>query len=86
MSNSSQDRPSGAPPPRFVGACTLLRTKTMYYRAADQEQPPGMIADSPTLSYWCGRTHDHIGPDRDGCDPRRCQAARACFVPPPALL
>ena len=78
--------PFGAKEPRFVRACVHLRTKTQYYREADQEQPPGVIADSDTLSYWCAKTHDHIGPDRDGCCPESCQSARACYEDPPARL
>ncbi len=77
--------PPGRTDPRFVPACIHLRCKTQFYRDADQDQPPGMIADSPTLSYWCARTEDFTGPDRDGCDPRRCQHARACFEGPRGL-
>ncbi len=73
-----EEFPFGAEPPRFVRACIHLRAKTQYYRFADQEQPPGMIAQSDTLAYWCALTEDHIGPDQEGCDPRRCQADRAC--------
>ncbi|TAH39755.1 MAG: hypothetical protein EYC70_02915 [Planctomycetota bacterium] len=83
MVNDLDARLPGMQAPRFVAACVHLRTKTQYYRAADRGQPPGMIADSATLSYWCAETQDHIGPDRDGCDPRRCQASRPCYSAPP---
>ncbi len=69
-------------PLRFVPACVHLQTKTRFYRPEDQDQPPGWIADSETLSYWCGKTEDHVGPDRDGCDPDSCQAGRACYEAP----
>lgn len=79
--------PWGAPPqPRFVPACTHLRAKTQYYRRADMEQPAGWIAESETLGYWCGRTHDYVGPDQRGCDPRRCQAGRRCYAAPPLAV
>lgn len=80
---SDRNTPSYGPQaPRFVPACVHLRAKTQYYRQADRRQPPGMIADSETLTYWCARTQDHVGPDHEGCDPRRCQSARACFAAP----
>ncbi|KAA3608680.1 MAG: hypothetical protein DWQ01_11285 [Planctomycetota bacterium] len=64
--------------PRFVRACAHLRTKTQYYRLEDQQQPPGMIADSPTLCYWCALTEDPVGPDGQGTSPGGCQASRSC--------
>ncbi len=72
----------GAPAPRFVRACVQLRAKSMYYRAEDQAQPPGMVADSDTNGYWCALTQDSTGPDQAACTPGGCQPGRGCFVPP----
>ena len=80
-----QDVPHDAPAPRFVPACIHLRSKTQSYRPEDMDQPPGMIADSPTLSYWCGITQDFVGPDRKGCSTSRCQAGRSCYAPATSL-
>lgn len=76
--------PAG-PAPRFVPACVHLRTKTQYYREEDQDQPPGMIAESDGLNYWCEKTGDFIGPDRKACRPSLCGRARACFEGPGRL-
>ncbi|HEX9794939.1 MAG TPA: hypothetical protein VGC54_13235 [Planctomycetota bacterium] len=86
MSKAEPHIPHGMPAPRFVPACAQLRTKTQYYRPEDQAQPPGLIADSDTLSYWCAQTQDHVGPDLDGCDPRRCQITRSCYQAPGELV
>ncbi len=66
--------------PVYVRACVHLRTKTQFYRPQDMDQPPGVIADSDVLAYFCDQTQDHIGPDRKTCSPSRCQRARDCFA------
>jgi hypothetical protein len=55
-------------------ACRHLRCKAMYYAGR-------LPQISDTTCFWCLRTMDALGPDREAVDDRRCMPGRECYEP-----
>jgi hypothetical protein len=55
--------------------CRFLRSKEMYHQA------PGAPEDAFSAgAYWCIRTQEGFGPDKDPADPAECCPGRPCFT------
>jgi hypothetical protein len=52
----------------------------MTYRT---DERPGRLHYDESMTYWCDRTNDPIGPDRDIATHPLCQHGRKCFEPGP---
>jgi len=48
----------------------------MTYRL---DERPGRLHYDESMTYWCDRTNDPIGPDRDIATHPKCQPGRKCF-------
>ena len=55
--------------------CRNLRSKEMFY------QSPGQAEDEFSSGiYWCGKTSENFGPDRQPVGKTECCAGRSCYV------
>lgn len=68
--NSSETKPESA---AVQVPCRYLRCKEMYYQAPDDDEFAGG-------AFWCERTQEPFGPDREVCGKKQCCAGRTCYV------
>jgi len=54
--------------------CRHLRSKEMYYSAADDDE-------FASGAYWCGKSHESFGPDGQPADKKECCEGRSCYLP-----
>jgi len=57
----------------FEIPCRNLRSKEMYYEAAEDDEFASGI-------YWCTKTHESFGPDGEPVAKKRCCEGRSCYV------
>jgi hypothetical protein len=58
---------------KFELPCKYLRSKEMYYQAAEDDSFASGV-------YWCTRTHEAFGPDGGPVAKAECCAGRTCFL------
>ncbi len=65
-------------PVRLERSCLHLRHKLMY--VDERQRVPGWVDDSSdTRVFFCVKTQESLGPDRQPVDPRLCTPDRNCF-------
>ena len=58
--------------------CDNIRHKLMY--VDERHDHPGFIdAESDTRIYWCVKTQESLGPDREPVHPDACTPGRSCY-------
>lgn len=50
-----------------------MRSKEMYYEAADDDEFASGI-------FWCVKTHENFGPDGEPVSKKHCCEGRQCFI------
>lgn len=53
--------------------CRNLRSKEMYYEAAEEDEYASGV-------YWCTKTHENFGPDGEAVSKKRCCEGRTCYL------
>lgn len=66
----NEPKPQAAP----TIQCKHLRCKEMYYGAHGQQDESAF----PQV-YWCAKTLESYGPDKDGADSEECCEGRTCY-------
>src|SRR5437764_4656561 len=55
--------------------CRHLRSKEMYYQDYGQQED-----EFSSGIFWCGKTHECLGPDGENCGKGECKAGRSCYA------
>jgi hypothetical protein len=56
--------------------CVELRCKSFY---TELDERPGLLRDEEAMGYWCLKTQEPLGPDRELARHCTCQPGRGCF-------
>ena len=65
-------------PIRLEPSCLHLRHKLMY--VDERQRTPGLVDDSSdTRVFFCVKTQESLGPDREPVDPKLCTPDRSCY-------
>ncbi len=65
--------PPSENPTAYHPTCRQLRSKEMYYQAAEDDEFASGI-------HWCQQTNEPFGPDGEPCSKKTCCEGRSCFV------
>lgn len=74
-------RLANTPAPSGHRICRHLRCKEMYLTHADPSAQPKKTPEQAWAekAFWCLKTFQAFGPDRENCGAEECPPSRSCY-------